>query len=90
MNASKGFKKHLTVRNVPPAIAKALDKERHGRGLSLNETVIRLLQRALGLDSSIKRSNGLEQLAGDWSEEEFQDFERAVAPMEEIDEEMWR
>lgn len=90
MNAPKSFKKHLTVRNVPPQMAEALEKERRGRGLSLNETVIRLLQRALGLEPNAKRSNGLAHLAGDWSEEEFKHFEKAIEPMEQIDEEMWR
>jgi hypothetical protein len=32
------------------------------------------------------RSNGLGRLAGGWSEEEFRDFERAVAPFERVDE----
>ena len=35
------------------------------------------------------RSNGLRRFAGTWSLEEFKQFEEAVAPLGEIDEEVW-
>lgn len=78
----------LTVRNVPPEVAEALEREKRRRGESLNQTVIELLTQGLGVGTA--RSNGLARLAGRWSEEEFEEFERAVAPFEEIDEELWR
>lgn len=78
----------LTVRNVPQEVAAALDREKRRRGESLNQTVIELLTQGLGVGTT--RSNGLARLAGRWSEEEFKEFERAVAPFEEIDEELWR
>jgi plasmid stability protein len=78
----------LTVRNVPREVAEALEREKRRRGESLNQTVIELLTQGLGVGTV--RSNGLARLAGRWSEEEFQEFERAVAPFEEIDEELWR
>ncbi len=82
--------KYLTIRNLPPAVAKALEREKRGGGQSLNQTVIRLLARALGLDPDKKRSNGLGELAGGWTERDLREFEAAIAPMEEIDPEMWR
>jgi hypothetical protein len=78
----------LTVRNVPPEVAEALEREKRRRGESLNQTVIELLIQGLGVGTA--RSNGLARLAGRWSEEEFEEFERAVASFEEIDEELWR
>ncbi|MFW6012298.1 MAG: FitA-like ribbon-helix-helix domain-containing protein [Acidobacteriota bacterium] len=80
--------KTLTVRNVPPEVSEALEREKRRRGESLNQTVIELLSQGLGVGT--ERSNGLARLAGGWSEEEFLQFERAVAPFEEIDEELWR
>lgn len=80
--------KTLTVRNVPPNIAEALEREKRRRGESLNQTVIELLSQGLGVGT--ERSNGLARLAGGWSEKEFLEFERAVAPFEEIDDELWR
>jgi plasmid stability protein len=78
----------LTVRNVPPEVAEALEREKRRRGESLNQTVIELLTQGLGVGTA--RSNGLARLAGRWSEEEFEEFQRAVAPFEEIDDELWR
>lgn len=80
--------KTLTVRNLPADIAEALQREKKRRGSSLNQTVIDLLSQGLGVGTV--RSNGLGRLGGRWSEEELQEFEHAVAPFEQIDEELWR
>jgi plasmid stability protein len=80
--------KALTIRNVPRELADALEREKARRGLSLNRTVIELLSQGLGV--GVMRSNGLAQLAGVWTEEEFRRFEEAVAPFEEVDAELWR
>jgi plasmid stability protein len=79
--------KNLTIRNVPEEVADALEAEKHRRGESLNQTVIQLLSQGLGV--GWVRSNGLAALAGRWSEEEANEFERAVAPFEEVDPELW-
>jgi plasmid stability protein len=80
--------KALTIRNLPPGLAEALEREKRRRGKSLNQTVIDLLGQGLGAQGV--RSNGLARLAGGWSEEEFRDFERATAQFEAVDEELWR
>jgi hypothetical protein len=36
-----------------------------------------------------ERSNGLVELAGAWTEEEYERFEKAIAMTEQIDEELW-
>lgn len=80
--------KNLTVRNVPEELHEALKREKDRRGRSLNQTVLDLLRQRLAMGTT--RSNGLARLAGSWSEEEFQQFEEAVAPFERVDEELWR
>ena len=80
--------KTLTIRNVPPEVAEALEREKRRSGESLNQTVIELLGQGLGVGGT--RSNGLAALAGAWDEEELRRFESAVAPFEEIDTELWR
>lgn len=82
--------RHLTIRNVPPILAEALEEEKRRRGTSLNRTVLDLLAQSLGQAPMERRSNGLGRLAGTWSEEEFQQFQAAVADTERIDEELWR
>lgn len=80
--------KHLTIRNLPPDVAQALEREKRRRGESLTQTVIGLLSKGLGVGGP--RSNGLANLSGKWSEEDLEEFERAVAPFAEIDDELWR
>lgn len=80
--------KTLTVRNIPAEVAEALDREKRRRGSSLDRTVIDLLSQGLGVGAV--RSNGLGRPGGNWSEEELEEFERAVSPFEQIDEELWR
>ena len=82
--------KTMTIRNVSTELAAALETEKRRRGLSLNRTVLSLMQEALGISSGGSRSNGLRRLAGSWSEDEFRNFEQAVAPFAEIDEDLWR
>ena len=82
--------KQLTVRNVPEELAQALTEERVRRGESLNKTVLDLLFQALGLTHNRRFDNGLSRLAGQWSEEEFREFEANTALFEQIDEDLWR
>ncbi len=81
---------YLTIRNVSPTLAEALQREKRRRRASLNQTVIELLAQALGVGLVESPSNGLARLAGSWSEEEHQEFEQAVAITEQMDEELWR
>ncbi|MFL5872241.1 MAG: hypothetical protein ACJ75T_02040 [Solirubrobacterales bacterium] len=76
------------MRNLPPSLAEALEREKRRKGKSLNQTVIDLLGQVLGAEG--ERSNGLGRLAGGWSEEELREFERATAQFEAVDEELWR
>lgn len=79
--------KNLTVRNLPPAVADALKREKSRRGTSLNQTVIDLLEQSLGVSGV--RSNGLGQFAGRWNEAEFERFSRAVTDFAATDPELW-
>lgn len=82
--------KTMTIRNVPAELSAALEAEKRRRGLSLNRTVLSLMQEALGVPAGRRRSNGLRRLAGSWSEDDFRSFEQAVAPLSEVDEDLWK
>ena len=82
--------KTITVRNIPVELATALETEKRRRGLSLNRTVLLLMQEALGIPGTRRRSNGLQKLAGTWSEDEFQGFEKATARFHDVDPEIWK
>ena len=81
--------KVITVRHISPELSAALEAEKHRRGLSLNGTVIALVEESLGLGTE-SRSNGLRRLAGTWTEEEHKEFESSMAAFGSVDEELWR
>lgn len=77
----------LTLRNIPSEVAEALERESERAHTPLDETVIGLLRQALGVQA---KRNGLARLAGAWTTEEHERFERAIAVNEQVDEELWR
>ncbi len=79
--------RHLTIRNVPERVAKALQAERKRTGRSLNQVAIDLLRRAVGAGDE---PNGLEKLAGSWTKAELAAFEKATAALDRVDEEHWK
>ena len=79
---------HLTQSAVSHSM-KALERETARRGTSLNETVLELLRRGLGVDPATRRSNGLRKLAGRWSPKEHADFERSLEIFSTVDPELW-
>ena len=81
--------KHLTIRDIPRELGEALEAEKRRRGKSLNQTVIQLLGKSLGVPPHGPRTNGIARLAGTWTPEEHSQFEAAVAVAEQIDEELW-
>lgn len=77
----------LTLRNIPSEVVEALERESERSHTPLDETVIVLLRQALG---SQVEGNGLARLAGTWTDEEHERFEKAIAINEQVDEELWR
>jgi hypothetical protein len=81
----------ITVRNLPPAVAKAVKEKARREKLSLNRAIVRLLEEATGERRSKKVvHHDLDHLAGTWSEEEYQQFMAALREQRQIDPEMWR
>jgi hypothetical protein len=86
--------KAITLRSVPPRVAKAIRKEAAAKGLSINKTVISLLE---GRTTAKERKKGrktlhreLDSLAGSWSEKEAADFDKALAVQRTIDPDLWK
>ena len=76
----------ITIRYVSPHLAKRLDQERAITGKSLNQLVLDLLEKSLGMTPDSLYDNGLGGLAGTWSDEEYATFEKCVENSEQKDE----
>jgi hypothetical protein len=82
----------ITLRNLPPKLAATLQRKAAESGLSLNRTVIRLLEESLGLRPKGTRRHpyhDLDFLVGAWTEEEAAQFDEALAQQRKIDPEIW-
>ena len=82
----------ITVRNLPPAVARAVKEKARKEKLSLNRAIVKLLEEATGADSGKKKvvHHDLDHLAGTWSETEYQEFMSALQEQRQIDPEMWK
>ena len=83
----------ITVRNLPPAVAKAVKEKARREKLSLNKAVVRLLEEATGAVEKGKKKvlhHDLDRFAGTWSEAEYQEFREAMKEHRQIDPEMWK
>lgn len=82
----------ITIRGIDDITAKRLKDLAKKEGLSINALVLKILRQALGVEKK-KRAiiyTDLDELAGTWTEEEYQAFLKNIEPFEQIDEEMWK
>ncbi len=83
--------KALTLRNVKPELARAIERKAHEAGTSLSGAVISLLEQATGLAKKRKVLNhDLDHLIGSWSAEEARAFDKNLAQQRKIDPELWK
>ena len=77
-----------TLRDVPPRVDDELRRRARTEGKSLNAVAIEALIRGSGLGETPVRARDLGDIASTWQEDE--DFDRAVADQDRVDEAMWR
>lgn len=83
--------KAITLRNLPAELAEEIEMEAKRANASLNATVIRLLQEALGQATAASgKKRDLSDLGGGWSTEEADAFDRQLAEQRTIDVDMWK
>lgn len=81
----------VTIRGLDDITAKKLKDLAKKEGLSINALVLKILRQALGLEKK-KRAiiyTDLDDLAGTWTEEEYQTFLKNIEPFEMIDKKIW-
>ncbi len=84
--------KAITLRNLPPDLSRRIERKAKEQGSSMNKTVIRILEAALGTSKNRNAtlSHDLDHLAGSWSEAEAAEFDEDLAAQRKIDPELWR
>jgi plasmid stability protein len=77
-----------TIRNIPDSLDREL-RDRAGRNkTSLNDAVIDVIKRGLGVTETVHVYNDLDDLAGSWQDDEA--FDRAIADQDSVDVDAWR
>lgn len=85
--------KQLTIRGVGDDLHRALRERAEQQDVSVNHYVLQLLHRAMGLSNGATlrevEYDDLDHLAGSWSREEYEAFQKHLASQRVIDEELW-
>ena len=84
--------KTITLRNIPPDLARKLEEKKRAEGISLGKAALRVLEEGAGLkrDRRPVLHHDLDSLAGTWTKEEGRIFERSLRGQRKIDPELWR
>lgn len=85
--------KAITLRNLPPDVARAVQQRAKQKKTSVNKAVIELLEESVGGKGKKKspvRYHDLDHLAGTWTKEEAAAFEVLIAEQRTIDPELWK
>lgn len=77
-----------TLRNVPPALDRALRRRAKQLDKSLNEVALEALARGVGVESEMKEQHDLDFLIGSWVEDPAVD--EALAAQRNVDADIWR
>lgn len=80
----------ITLRNIPAKLQDAIRQRAGADGLSLNKTVLRMLEEAAGQRTTGRKlHHDLDHLAGTWSDQEAEAFELALREQRRVDPELW-
>jgi hypothetical protein len=76
-----------TIRNIPPEIDKAIKAQAKRLGKSVNQIALEAL--AQSVDQPVRRRN-LRGMPGAWSKDEAAEFDKTLAGIRTIDDELWK
>lgn len=79
----------ITLHNLKPDLDKMIKKKAKSEGLSINKTVQKLLQQALGLNSEGQKED-FSEFCDIWSAAEYEEFISNAGDFDRIDEEDWK
>jgi hypothetical protein len=89
MHAWRHIMSQITLRQLPPNIERRIRRLANEGNMSLNKTIILLLKKSLGLTENENKQRNLENLSGNWDEQEVKEFESNMHVFNEVDDEVW-
>jgi plasmid stability protein len=78
--------RQLTIRGVSEEVGQRLERLSQAQGQSLNTTVLKILESAVGVDERRRR---LARYAT-WTQEDLEELNEALAAQRTIDDPLWR
>lgn len=80
----------LTVRGIEGKIEGALREKAEKSGKSINQTVIDILRKALGVTREPTLYRDLDHLAGTWDQQEAKVVEERLREQRQVDPDLWK
>jgi len=83
--------KAITLRNLPPEVARLVQRRAREKRTSLNKAIIELLEERSGTVRKRSRAlyDDLDYLSGSWTREEAAAFEQVLKEQRTIDPDVW-
>ena len=84
--------KAITIRGIEPEVAEKLKHSAALQGKSANRLLLEMIYRELGVENEKKYSrcySDLDELFGQWNNEEFQEISKTIEQERQIDPELW-
>jgi hypothetical protein len=84
--------KAITLRNIPPDVARAVERRASREGESLNKAVLELVAEGAGLKKRARkvRHTDLDSLFGTWTKRQADAFDRQLRELRHVDPEVWK
>jgi len=84
--------KSITIHGLDDITSQQLQIAAENLGLSLNKTIKRIIQEALGIKPTeiSSRKSDFEEFCGIWSKEDLKEFNLAVEPLRQVNPGDWK
>jgi len=84
--------KTITVRGIDPGLDRVIKSRAKQNSLSVNQWVLQTLKKVTGTGKEpvFRKHRDLDALAGGWSKEEVEAFQKNTQIFERIDEDVWK
>ena len=83
----------ITIHHLDEASSEWIEDQASQHGVDKETIVLQLIHRGIGLEQKkeqLATYHDLDSLAGTWTEEDAEEFDRATASFRQVDEELWR